>query len=54
MPTAIQVILRSHSEEEAALLQQDSAVDVFLGEETLAAAMVGHVLEKAATPTSGH
>lgn len=51
---AIQVILRSHSEEEAALLQQDSAVDVLLGEETLAAAMVGHVLEKAAAPASGH
>jgi monovalent cation:H+ antiporter-2, CPA2 family len=51
---AIQVILRSHSEEEAKLLQQESAAEVFLGEETLAVAMAGRVLEKAAAPAAGH
>jgi len=50
----IQVIIRSHSEEEARLLQQDGAAEVFLGEETLAVAMVGRVLEKAAAPAHGH
>lgn len=51
---AIQVILRSHSEEEAKLLQQESAAEVFLGEETLAVAMAGRVLEKAAAPAADH
>ncbi|TDR40399.1 Kef-type potassium/proton antiporter (CPA2 family) [Tahibacter aquaticus] len=52
---AIQVVVRSHSEEEAALLQQDAATDVFIGEETLATAMTRDVLEKAAaTPAPAH
>ena len=50
----VQVILRSHSEEEAKLLQQESAAEVFLGEETLAVAMAGRVLEKAAALAAGH
>jgi CPA2 family monovalent cation:H+ antiporter-2 len=50
----IQVIIRSHSEEEAALLQQDGATEVFLGEETLAVAMAGRVLEKAAASDKVH
>lgn len=50
----IQVIIRSHSEEEAALLQQDGATEVFLGEETLAVAMAGRVLEKATASDKSH
>ncbi|WP_257385709.1 YbaL family putative K(+) efflux transporter [Tahibacter caeni] len=49
----IQVIVRSHSEEEARLLQQEQA-EVFLGEETLAVAMTRSVLEKAAAPAGSH
>ena len=51
---AIQVVVRSHSEEEARLLQRENIARVFLGEETLAMAMTGDVLEKAATPAPGH
>ncbi|WP_386067276.1 YbaL family putative K(+) efflux transporter [Tahibacter sp. UC22_41] len=48
----IQVIVRSHSEEEAKLLSQEQA-EVFLGEEALATAMTRSVLEKAAVPAGG-
>ncbi len=51
---AIQVVVRSHSEEEARLLQRENIAQVFLGEETLAVAMTQNVLEKAAAPAPGH
>ena len=44
---SVQVVVRSHSEEEAHLLQQEQVGQVFLGEETLADAMAGSVLDKA-------
>lgn len=51
---AIQVIVRSHSEEEAALLQQNGT-EVLLGEETLANEMTRLVVDKAtATPAAAH
>lgn len=43
----IETVVRSHNEEEARLLEQESAGKVFLGEETLAVAMTSHVLERA-------
>jgi len=48
----IQVIVRSHSEEETRLLRQEQA-EVFLGEEALAIAMTRSVLEKATAPEGG-
>jgi monovalent cation:H+ antiporter-2, CPA2 family len=50
----IQVIVRSHSEEEAALLQKETPAEVFLGEETLAQAMTERVLHKATAAAAGH
>ncbi|MDR6216031.1 YbaL family putative K(+) efflux transporter [Paracidovorax wautersii] len=43
----IETVVRSHNEEEAGLLEQESGGKVFLGEETLAVAMTEHVLERA-------
>lgn len=43
----IETVVRSQNEEEARLLEQESAGKVFLGEETLAVAMTSHVLERA-------
>jgi CPA2 family monovalent cation:H+ antiporter-2 len=42
----IQIIVRTHNEEEAALLQKESDVAVFLGEHELALSMTRLVLEK--------
>jgi CPA2 family monovalent cation:H+ antiporter-2 len=42
----IEVIVRTHSEEEAMLLEQEGAGKVFLGENELAASMIRHVLEQ--------
>jgi len=44
----IDTVVRSHSEEEAALLQKERAGTVFMGEHELALAMARHVLEKVA------
>lgn len=41
---AVKIILRTHSEDEAQLLQQDGLGTVFFGEEELAKGMTGHVL----------
>ncbi|WPB58241.1 YbaL family putative K(+) efflux transporter [Xylophilus sp. GOD-11R] len=46
----IEIVLRSHNEEEARLLEQENAGKVFLGEQELAEAMVRHVLERTAGP----
>ena len=43
----IETVVRSHNEEEASLLEQESVGKVFLGEEALAVAMTSHVLERA-------
>ncbi|RYE40414.1 MAG: Kef family K(+) transporter [Hyphomicrobiales bacterium] len=52
----IETVVRSHNEEEAHLLEQESLGKVFLGEEALAVAMTSHVLERArdrnAAPTA--
>ncbi|MEH3085818.1 MAG: YbaL family putative K(+) efflux transporter [Xylophilus ampelinus] len=44
----IEIVLRSHNEEEARLLEQSHAGTVFLGEQELASAMARHVIERAA------
>jgi K+:H+ antiporter len=44
---AIEVVLRSHNEEEAALLERDQVGTVLLGERALAQAMAAHVLNRA-------
>ena len=43
----IQIVVRSHSEEQADRLRQDGAAQVFVGERELALAMVRHVLDTA-------
>jgi CPA2 family monovalent cation:H+ antiporter-2 len=47
----IDTVVRTHSEEEAALLQKEHAGKVFMGEHELALAMAHHVLEKVADGT---
>ena len=44
----IETLVRAHSEEELALLQNENAGTVFLGEHELALSMTRHVLEKIA------
>jgi monovalent cation:H+ antiporter-2, CPA2 family len=46
----IEIAVRTHSEEEAALLRKENAGTVFLGEHELAQAMTRHVLAKVAAP----
>ena len=43
---SIEIVLRTHSEDEQALLHQDGIATVFLGDEELARGMAGHVLER--------
>jgi CPA2 family monovalent cation:H+ antiporter-2 len=47
----IEIVVRTHSEEEAVLLQNETAGKVFLGEHELALSMTRHVLERFATRT---
>ena len=49
----IQTVVRTHSEEEAALLEKENAGKVFLGEHELALAMTRHVLERFAIGPEG-
>jgi monovalent cation:H+ antiporter-2, CPA2 family len=42
----IETVVRTHSEEEAVLLEKDNAGKVFLGEHELAIGMIEHVLER--------
>lgn len=42
----IETVVRTHSEEEAILLEQENAGKIFLGENELAAGMIRHVLER--------
>ena len=50
----IETVVRTHSEEEAELLEKENAGKVFLGEHELALAMTRHVLERFATEPEGH
>ncbi|MGO9672857.1 MAG: cation:proton antiporter [Methylocella sp.] len=43
---AIETVVRTHNEEEAALLRQEGTGVVFLGEQELARSMIRHVLER--------
>jgi monovalent cation:H+ antiporter-2, CPA2 family len=49
----IETVVRTHSEEEAALLEKENAGKVFLGEHELALAMTRHVLERFAIAPEG-
>jgi CPA2 family monovalent cation:H+ antiporter-2 len=51
---AIETVLRTHSEEEAALLQRESAGMVFLGENELARGMAQHVLARMGRADAGN
>jgi CPA2 family monovalent cation:H+ antiporter-2 len=42
----IQIVLRTHSDEEANMLRQEAAGEVFMGEHELARAMTQHVIER--------
>lgn len=42
----IHIVLRTHSDEEAAMLREEHAGEVFMGEHELARAMTKHVLER--------
>jgi CPA2 family monovalent cation:H+ antiporter-2 len=44
----IETVVRSHSEEEAVLLKQEKAGEVFMGEHELALSMTRHVLGRMA------
>jgi CPA2 family monovalent cation:H+ antiporter-2 len=50
----IETVVRTHSEEEAGLLEKENTGKVFLGEHELALAMIGHVLERYAAGNEGH
>jgi CPA2 family monovalent cation:H+ antiporter-2 len=47
----IETVVRTHSEEEAVLLQKENAGKVFMGEHELALAMMRHVIERFASGT---
>jgi len=47
---AIEIVVRSHNAEEAALLENEKAGKVFVGESELASAMAGHVLRQVGAP----
>jgi len=49
----IETVVRTHSEEEAVLLEKEYAGKVFMGEHELAVGMIRHVIERfTATPSS--
>lgn len=50
----IETVVRTHSEEEAVLLEKESAGKVFLGEHELAHSMIEFVLERYAGKSEGH
>jgi CPA2 family monovalent cation:H+ antiporter-2 len=50
----IETVVRTHSEEEAALFEKENAGKVFFGEHELALAMTRHVLERFATEPEEH
>jgi CPA2 family monovalent cation:H+ antiporter-2 len=50
---AIRIIVRSHHEEEAALLEREGIAQVFIGEHQLAQGMAGHVVEQLRAASAG-
>lgn len=48
----IEIVLRTHSEEESAMLRKDGIGTVFFGEEELAKGMTSHVLERFSPPAN--
>ncbi len=49
----IETVVRTHSEEEAVLLEKENAGKVFMGEHELAVGMIRHVIERfTAAPSS--
>ena len=50
---SIEIVLRTHTEEEAELLRAEKAGTVFMGEHELALAMAGHVLARMDHPSAG-
>jgi CPA2 family monovalent cation:H+ antiporter-2 len=50
----IETVVRTHSEQEAMLLEKESAGKVFMGEHELAAAMIRHVIERFKLGTEQH
>ncbi|MBK9393520.1 MAG: Kef family K(+) transporter [Uliginosibacterium sp.] len=51
---AIEIVLRTHSEEESALLRKEAIGAVFFGEEELARGMAAHVLQRFAPEAAPH
>ena len=49
---SIEIVLRTHTEEEAELLRGEKAGTVFMGEHELALAMAGHVLARMDRPSA--
>lgn len=49
----VEIVLRTHTEEEADLLREEKAGAVFMGEHELALAMAGHVLSRMDRPAAG-
>jgi CPA2 family monovalent cation:H+ antiporter-2 len=49
----VEIIVRTHSEEEAELLEKEKAGTVFFGEHELARSMIQHVLERYTATTAG-
>lgn len=49
----VEIIVRTHSEEEAALLEKENAGTVFFGEHELARSMIQHVLNRYTAGTEG-
>ena len=47
----IQIVVRTHSEEEALLLRKETSATVFMGEHELALGMTSHVIERLAAKT---
>jgi monovalent cation:H+ antiporter-2, CPA2 family len=50
----IETVVRTHSEEEATLLEKETAGKVFLGEHELASSMIQHVLDRYTAAIEGH
>ena len=50
----IETVVRTHSEEEAMLLEKESAGKIFLGEHELARSMSDYILERYASSTEKH
>ncbi len=50
---SVEVVLRTHSDDEAALLQKEGVGKVFMGEHELALGMTRHVLDRMGRPPNG-